>query len=145
MSGVAESTFRGGLLTPENITQFKPGEADDVFAVLGVRQGLPKSRYYGSRVITGVADVLELFAKRGTIIKKLYGTSRTRDGIRLAKELGFRQVTPDTEEDDLLRFELDLMTTEEPLFRHYQEIVKRASAATPKSKISRSEAHKLEI
>lgn len=145
MSGAAESTFRGGILAPANITPFKPGEAGNVFIVLAVRQGLPKSRIYGSRVITGIADVLEGFAKKGIIVKKLYGTSRTHDGIRLARELGFKQVTPDAEEDDLLRFELDLTTTREPLFQNYQQIVKRTKSKNPKSEISSSQPPVLEI
>lgn len=133
MSGVAESTFRTGLLTPENILPFEPGKADNVFVVLGVRQGLAKSRMYGSRVISGIIQVLEDFARHGIIVKKLYGTSRTQDGIRLARGFGFKQVTPVAEEDDLLRFELDLATTKSPLFRQYQRIVKRVSAKNAKS------------
>jgi hypothetical protein len=132
MSGVAESTFRTGLLTPENINQFKPGEADHVFLVLGVRQGVAKSTIYGSRVIAGAIEVFEHLARRGVIIKKLYGTSRTQDGIRIAKGLGFKRVTSVAEEDDLLRFELDLATAKSPLFHKYQNIVKRASAASAK-------------
>jgi hypothetical protein len=113
--------------------------------VLGVRQNLKRSKAYGARVITGGIEVLETLARRGIIVKRLYATSRTQDGIKLSKDMGFRQVTPVAEEDDLLRFELDLETTKNPLFKKYQSIAKRTSAATPKSKISRSEAHKLEI
>jgi hypothetical protein len=65
-------------------------------------------------------------------IKKLYGTSRTQDGIRLAKGLGFKRVTPVAEEDDLTRFELELATANDPVFKNYQNIVKRASTANPK-------------
>lgn len=88
---------------------------------------------------------MEQFARRGVVIKRLYAISRTRDGIKLSRDLSFKQVTPAAEEDDLLRFELDLETSTNPLFKKYQGIVKRTSTATPKSKISRSEAHKLEI
>ncbi len=133
MSGVEESTFRTGLLSPENITQFRPGEADNVFMVIGVRQGLNRSKTYGARVISGGVEVLEHFARRGVIVKKLYATSRTQDGIRISKGIGFKQVTPPQEEDDLCRFELDLETTKSPLFQKYQRIVKRASANSPQN------------
>ncbi|HLI06042.1 MAG TPA: helix-turn-helix domain-containing protein [Ktedonobacteraceae bacterium] len=125
MSGVAESTFRTGVLTPENIKPFKPGEADEVFLLIGVRQDARKSKLYGARLISEGIGVFENFAKRGIIIKKLYATSRTRDGIELCRGLGFRQVTPVAEEDDLLRFELDLETATNPIFKNYQQIVKR--------------------
>jgi predicted DNA-binding transcriptional regulator AlpA len=132
MSGVPESSFRTGLLTPEYITQFKQGEADHVFTIIGVRQGLARSTIYGSRAIAGVIEALEHFARNGVIIKKLYGTSRTQDGIRLARGLDFKQVTPIAEEDDLLRFELDLATTTSPLFRKFQRIAKQAAVRSTK-------------
>ncbi len=63
--------------------------------------------------------------------RTLYGTSCTQDGIRLAKGMGFKQVTPVAEEDDLLRFVLDLETTKNPLFKKYQQLAMRASVAHP--------------
>ena len=126
MSGVTESTFRIGVLTPENITQFRPGEADELFMLIGVRQDLRKGKLYGARLISEGIGVMEQFARRGVIIKKLYATSRTRDGVRLCKDIGFKQVILVPEEDDLLRFELDLETSDNPLFQKYQRIAKRA-------------------
>lgn len=140
MSGTAESTFRTGLLTPENILQFRPHEADNVFLVIGVKQGLPKTSLYGAKAISGAIEVFEEFARKGVIIKKLYGTSRTRDGIRIAKKLGFRQVTPVSEEDDLLRFELDLEKTDNPIFRDYQRYSKQATIKNEKREHSSSKS-----
>ncbi len=110
-----------------------------------MRQDLKKSRLYGARLISEGIGVMEQFARRGAVIKRLYATTRTRDGIKLSRDMGFKQVTPVAEEDDLLRFELDLETSTNPLFQKYQSIAKRASAAVQKSKISRSQPHKLEI
>jgi len=128
MSGMEEARFRTGILTPENIIPFKPGETDSVFMIIGVKQGLKRSRPYGARVIAGGIEVLEHFARKGITIKKLYATSRTQDGIKLSKGLGFQQVKPLQEEDDLLRFELDLETTKSPYFQKYQKIVKSKQA-----------------
>ncbi len=119
MSGIEESRMRTEILTPENITVFRADEADQIFLVIGVQQGLAKSKTYASRVISGGIEAMEDFARRGIIIKKLYATSRTQ--------------TPISEEDDLLRFELDLATAEEPVFKKYQTIAKRVGAVTPKS------------
>lgn len=142
MSGMEEAKFRTGILSPENITQFKPGEADNVFLVLGARQGLPKSKLYGSRLITGAIEAMEQFAQEGIIIKRLYGTSRTQDGIKLAKSLHFKVVTPVAEEDNLLRFELDLETTSNPLFAEYQRTVRKVLARNKKVEHSSSKAEK---
>jgi hypothetical protein len=133
MSGVAESTFRTGVLTPENIVKFEIGETHELFMLIGVRQNLKKSRLYGARLINEGIAVMEQFARRDILIKGLYATSRTRDGIKLCRDMGFKQVTPVAEEDDLLRFELDLETTSNPLFQKYQRIAKRASRVIPKN------------
>ncbi len=133
LSGMPESRFRLEVLAPEYITQFKPGEADHIFLIIGVKQGLKKSRFYGSRVVEGSIEFLEELARRGVIVKKLYGTSRTHDGIRISRKMGFKQVTPVTDDDDLLRFELDLETTTNRLFREYQTTVKQATTKASKN------------
>lgn len=124
MDGLKESRFRTELLTPEHITQFKEKVAEHVFLIIGVKQGIRKSKLYGSRIISGGVEVLESLAKRGVIVKKLYATSRAQDGIRLCKGMGFKQVIPLQEEDNLLRFELDLETTTNPLFKDYQRFAR---------------------
>ena len=68
---------------------------------------------------------MEKFVRQGIFIKKLYGTSRTQDGIRLATSIGFDQVTPSNEEDNLNRFELDLETTTSKYFQKYQKIARQ--------------------
>ena len=69
-------------------------------------------------------DVLEEFARKGMPVKKLYATSRTTDGIKLCRDLGFQemQLTP---KDDTIRFELDLETPQSPFLRKYQQSIKR--------------------
>jgi hypothetical protein len=71
--------------------------------------------------------VLEHFARRGFIIKRLYATSRTQDGIRIIKGFGFKQINPEHEEDDLLRFLFDLENSDLPLLNKYHRIVKRVT------------------
>jgi hypothetical protein len=144
-NGMSESRFRIEVLAPEYITQFKPGEANNVFVIIGVRQGVKKSKLYGARVIEGTIHFLERLAQRRVFIKKAYGTSRTELGIRLSKGLGFRQITPAHEEDEgLLRFELDLETSDHPLLREYQSLAKQASANGRKKQRSVSPKSELE-
>jgi hypothetical protein len=140
MTGMPESRFRLEVLAPEYITLFQPGEADNVFLIIGVKQNLKKSRFYGARVIAGTIEFLETLAHRGVFIKKAYGTSRTEDGIRLSKGLGFGQIIPASEEDDLARFELDLETSNNPLLREYQQIMKRMASQRTKKSNQKAEA-----
>ena len=114
-------------LTAEKVLPFIPGKPiDNVFLTIGVRPGLDPTqrRVHGSHLITGAMDVLEEFARKGMPVKKLYATSRTTDGIKLCRDLGFQemQLTP---EDDTIRFELDLETTQSPFLRKYQQSIKR--------------------
>lgn len=125
MSGITEDRFRSGLLTPENILPFEPGKVEELFLIIAVRQELKRSITYGARLIGGGVETLESFARKGIIIKRLYATSRTRDGIKLSRDMGFIQVTPATEEDDLSRFELDLEKTNSPLLKKYRRIVQK--------------------
>lgn len=145
MAGMSESRFRMEALAPEYITQFKPGEADNVFLIIGVKQGVKKSKLYGARVIEGTIQFLERLAHRKVFIKKAYGTSRTELGIKLSRGLRFRQITPAHEEDEgLLRFELDLETSDHPLLREYQNLAKQASASERKKQPSVSPTSRLE-
>ncbi len=127
MSGMAESRFRTEVLSPEYITQFKPGEAEEVFLIIGAKQDVKKSKLYGARLISGTIEFLETLARRGVVIKKAYATSRTQDGIRISKGLGFKRVTPTNEEDNLLRFEFDLLASTSPLLKEYQRLAKLAA------------------
>ncbi|HLI70682.1 MAG TPA: hypothetical protein VKV19_13065 [Ktedonobacteraceae bacterium] len=126
MSGMAESRFRTEVLAPEYITQFKPGEASEVFLIIGAKQDVKKSKLYGARLISGTIEFLETLARRGVIVKKAYATSRTQDGIRISKSLGFKRITPANEEDNLLRFEFDLLTSTNSLLKEYQRLAKLA-------------------
>ncbi len=125
MSGIPESRFRIEVLSPENIVQFKPEEAKEAFVIIGTRQRVKKSKFYAARMITGSIEFLETLARRGVIIEKVYATSRTQDGIKLSNDFGFQRVIPSGEEDDLLRFELDLLNSSNPLLRKYQKLAKQ--------------------
>jgi len=140
MAGMAESRFRIEVLAPQYITQFKPGEADNVFVIIGAKQDTKKSKLYGARLITGAIDFVETLARKGIIIKRFYGTSRTQDGIRIARGMGFKQVAVPQEEDNLLRFVLDLQESTNPLFKEYQRLVKEASEESQKEEVSSSKA-----
>ncbi|HEU5375363.1 MAG TPA: helix-turn-helix domain-containing protein [Ktedonobacteraceae bacterium] len=126
MEGLTEARFRIEVLSPENILMYQPGETYEVFLIIGVRQQIKKSKAYGMRVVAGCIEVLETLARRGIVIRKAYATSRTQDGIRLMKGLSFKQITPPHEEDNLLRFELDLLQSSHPLLKEFQRLARLA-------------------
>ncbi len=111
--------MRSEIEVPENILQFKPDEADHIFLTVGVRQGLARSKYYGMKLILGGHEILEDFARKRVIAKKLYATSRTPDGVRLCRDLGFTERS--VPGSDVRRFELDLETSTSPFVKGYKE------------------------
>ncbi len=124
------------VMVPENILPFIPDGAKNVFLTIGARQGLPQSRTYGMRLILGGYEVLENFARKGIFVERLYATSRTPDGVKLCKEIGFQE-KENNATSAVKRFWLDLATSNSPLLREYQEIVKEmrrnAETVQPKS------------
>lgn len=112
------------VVTPENILMFEPGEAKNIYLIAVVKQGLSRSKYYGMKLISGGFDILKDYAQRGIFVKKLYSVSRTPDGIKLCKDLGFTEtVIPG---NPLKRFELDVETTTSPFLSEYKQMMKAA-------------------
>lgn len=111
------------VMVPDNILLFTAQEAKNVFLTIGVRQGLPRSKTYGMKLILGGYEVLKAFAKNGVIVEKLYATSRTPDGVRICRDMGFQE-KKDNATSAVKRFYLDLQATTLPLFREYQKIVR---------------------
>jgi len=78
------------------------------------------------KLILGGYNVLKCYAQQGVIAKKLYSVSRTPDGIKLCKSLGFREVI--IPGNPVRRFELDLETTTSPFLHEYQQIIRDKNA-----------------
>jgi hypothetical protein len=97
---------------------------DHLFVSLAVRPGLTneQQRRCGFKLLRDAIQVLENFAERGMPVRKLYATSRTTDGIKLARDMGMKETKYPN--DPTLRFELDLEHTETPLVKDYQRFIK---------------------
>ncbi len=105
-----------------DLLPFTPGiPIAGLFIDIAIRPdlGATQRRYHGRRLIRGLIEVVEYLATRDMPVKKLYATSRTDDGITLIRNTGFKEIAfPD---DPLLRFELDLETSEAPIIRKCRE------------------------
>jgi hypothetical protein len=108
------------------VLPFTPGKPiHGLWVGLAVRPGLPstQARYTGRHLLAGAIEVLENLAREGMPVKKLYATTRTSDGIKLGRKLGFREIIyPD---DPLIRYEADLEKSDSPLLSEYKKLVKR--------------------
>ena len=104
----------------EDILPFVPSvPVHGVFLEIGVRSDIPKNRKYGRHLIEGGFNTLEDFARRGIIIEKAYAHSRTPDGIKLCRKIGFNETLP-VDGDTRMRFEINLRKTNYPLLKGYQ-------------------------
>ncbi len=117
----------------ENVLPFTPGQPiGSLFISLGVRPGISNTeqRINSFKLIRDTITVLEEFAEQNMPVKKLYGTSERLDGIRLARKLGMREIK--YEGDNIIRFELDLETSDSPLLTEYRRIIRERNQITPK-------------
>ncbi|MBA2395833.1 MAG: hypothetical protein H0V70_24155 [Ktedonobacteraceae bacterium] len=113
------------VMGAENVTPFNPGEPiDSLFISLAVRPGMTneQQRRYGFKLLRDTLEVLKDFARRGMPVRKLLATSEKRDGIKLAHDIGMKEI--EYTGDKLLRFEMDLQTADNPIAREYQHYVK---------------------
>ncbi len=107
---------------PEHILPFVEGQPiDSLFISLGVRPGMSNTeqRDYAVKLLRGTQDVLSDFARRGMPVHKLYGTSERGEGIKLARKFGMREIKYPG--DNILRYELDLETSDHPLLLPYRQ------------------------
>lgn len=86
-------------ILPEEIEAYTPGKPYHVYVrAVGILPSASREekRVYGSRLLTGlIAAFLEL-ATRGIEIEAIWARSRTHDGIRLLKKLGFTEIESST-------------------------------------------------
>lgn len=107
---------------PEHVLPFIPGKPiDSLFISLGVRPGFSNTeqREYSFKLLRGAQDVLVGFANRDMPVKKLYATSERGEGIRLARKLGMKEIKYPG--DNVLRYELDVETSDTLLLKPYKE------------------------
>jgi len=116
-----------------DVEPFTPGKLiHGLFVGLAVRPGLSptQARLHGRHLITGAIGVLEDLARQNMPVQMLYATARTSYGIRLSRKLGFEEIVYSN--DPLIRFRINLLTSNNPLLREYQQIVKRITSQQAK-------------
>jgi hypothetical protein len=94
-----------------------------------VRDDAPKPKQYAMHIISGTSNVLDNFASKGVTFKKLWGTSRTPDGINISRKLGFKE-TPLPPDGKTLAFELEIETSNNPLLQDYKALIRNREKPT---------------
>jgi N-acetylglutamate synthase-like GNAT family acetyltransferase len=92
-------------LEPDEIGVFKAGETIHLYmAAIGVIPGVTmvEKRMYGSRLISGLMDVIIDLGRRGVIIKTIFARSSKPDGISLLRKIGFTELLSTTEKKNFM-------------------------------------------
>lgn len=120
--GKARSEILATMNEPETIHPFCDGmQIDHLFASTSVLRGfdLLEKRQCGMLIARNVLDVLIRFLKRGMPVRSLIACSSRANGIRMARDLGMREIVYNG--DPEIRFELDLATSTVHSLAHYRE------------------------
>lgn len=118
---LVENRVRG--VPADKILPWKVGEPLQVLIVIiSVKKGFPLDveRHYGLRLIAGAATVLRRLGERGVVIEKVYATSRTASGIRIARKLGMEEQEYQ-DEPGRYCFSLDMQSSDSLLVQEYRQ------------------------
>jgi N-acetylglutamate synthase-like GNAT family acetyltransferase len=131
-----EQFMQGGLMAwkigLDNIEQYMAGKPVECLIIdMVTTPTVPpnKRTFYGSRLLSGLLEVLAEAGARGIEITKVYAASDTPTGIRILKNAGF-QIIGETRKGRL-SFMLDVANSDEKVLKEYKEVLeewkKRAS------------------
>ncbi len=116
-------------ITLDDVLPYTPGvPIDYVFLEIAVRDEVPRPKQFGMRLLSGTVRVMEELARQGTVVKKLFGVSSAPDGIKLMRDMGFKE-TSLSAEGNRLAFELDVAVSQSLYLRDYQQILRREPAS----------------
>ncbi len=123
----------------EDIEEFKKGSKVDIYlTAMGVHPkfGKLEKRMYGSRLVSGLIELIINLGKRGIIISSIAARSNMPDGIRLMKHMGFTEVKALTPERRT--FVIDVDKSGIPFILQY----KQALADSNKNAVSEARKEK---
>ena len=107
-----------------DIEEYESGKTVDLY-VLGIASDpdVDEStrQHYMFVLLRGVGEELNKLGRRGVIIKKVYGRSQTPTGIAMALHIGMKEYAPLPRTGKLVRFVLDVDTSNTFLAKMYKE------------------------
>jgi hypothetical protein len=114
-------------VSPEDMETFDYGKSLDIYiGVIGVKPTFTRGekRLYGSRLISGLIEVIINLGKKGVSIETIAARSNTPDGIRLMKGLGFTEIEPLTPERRT--FVINVKESGIPFVRQYKKALEES-------------------
>lgn len=113
-------------ISPQDIEVFKEGKSLDIYInVIGIKPGFTREekRSYGSRLISGLIEVIISLGERGITVGAIGARSNMPDGIRLMKGIGFTEIVPLTPERRT--FIIDMNESGIPFVLKYKEKLRK--------------------
>ena len=114
-------------ISPSDIETFSRGKNIDLYInVIGIKQNFTKEerRFYGSRLIAGLLQVIVDLGERGININTIAARSSMPDGIRLMKNIGFAEIEALTPERRT--FIIDVKSSGIPFILQYKKALAEA-------------------
>lgn len=115
--------IRGWDIKPDDILPFMPGVPLECYVGVAVRPGVYKPERYGMRLLIGILDQLNEYARKGIFIKKMYAVSDTPDGVKLSRNLGFKEEPPALG-STFRQYILDTEESDSPFVKEYMKNLK---------------------
>lgn len=125
LENLMSGKWGGRDIRPQHILSFTPGEHDVFIGI--VTRDVPYRERYGRRLLSGIRQVMEAWARQGIIIHRMHAVSAEPDGIALCEALGFNlQPRKEGDRPNFNRFVLDLTTSAHPFAQRYREAIQKA-------------------
>ena len=117
-------------IRPDEIKPFASGQELDIYVIVtGIRRSLngrviegSEKGAYASSLIRGMAHQFEELGKRGVRIRAIYARSRTDDGIKFIRDLGFEELHYSPVHGKHL-FRLDIYTAIGEFIQPYKKVL----------------------
>jgi hypothetical protein len=122
IENLMSAKIRGWDIKKEDVLPFTPETPLECYTGIAVRTDVYKPEKYGMRLLGGIIDTLQEYARRNIIIKKFYAVSDTLEGIKLSRALGFKEFPP-APGSTFNQYILDLETAETPFIVEYRNIL----------------------
>jgi len=109
-------------IKPGDIMPFQPAQPLDIYIIVtALKSGLSQREegIYSGRLLHSISKQFQSLGRRGVIIRKVFGRSRTPDGIKIMRDMGFSELEFSPVHGKHL-FAIDIATSDEPFIRPYQ-------------------------
>jgi hypothetical protein len=120
--GILKETDRPVNIRQKDIFPFKPGRELDVYIIVtGLRPSLSEAEEgtYSARLLYSISKVFQSLGQRGVVIRRIYGRSRTPEGIKIMQDMGFEELDFSPVHGKHL-FVLDVLTSEKQFLSPYK-------------------------